>query len=475
MVWQEALQRLVDGTAGALSLSGRKLTVRDRPRLATAIDGLAHKAALASEPDAGLARWVIREAAAQIGVYPASIDGLYRARGRGASRNDFTVPAMNLRALSYHAARSVFRAARRRQAGALLFEIARSEMGYTNQRPAEYTSSIVAAAVAEGWQGPVFLQGDHFQISAKRFAETPLKEVDAVRDLIREAVQAGFFNIDIDTSTLVDLARPSIAEQQQLNYNLCAELALDVRRAEPKDVTISIGGEIGEVGGRNSTEAELRAFMDGFNHALGALGPGRPGLSKISIQTGTSHGGVVLPDGSIAQVSVDFDTLRELSRVARRVLPHGRRRPARRLYAARRGLQPFHRSRRLRGPPGDELPEHSLRQPAREPAADHVRLPGQELRRRAQAGRDRRAVLLQELARTPSARSSPICGAWERTRSSVSARPGKSSSTCSSNGSMSATPIARSRRTWPRRSSILRWTSTSAAAGVTEDVGDLAD
>ena len=317
MVWQEALQRLVDGTAGALSLSGRTLSVRDRPRLATAIDGLAHKAALASEPDAGLARWVIREAAAQIGVYPASIDGLYRARGRGASRNDFTVPAMNLRALSYHAARSVFRAARRRQAGALLFEIARSEMGYTNQRPAEYTSSIVAAAIAEGWQGPVFLQGDHFQISAKRFAEAPLKEVAAVRDLIREAVQAGFFNIDIDTSTLVDLARPSIAEQQQLNYNLCAELALDVRRAEPKDVTISIGGEIGEVGGRNSTEAELRGFMDGFNRALGALGPGRPGLSKISIQTGTSHGGVVLPDGSIAQVSVDFDTLRELSRVAR--------------------------------------------------------------------------------------------------------------------------------------------------------------
>src|SRR3990172_4373538 len=232
MVLHEALQRLVDGTAGALSLSGRTLTVRDRPRLATAIDGLAHKAALASEPDAGLARWVIREAAAQIGIYPASIDGLYRARGRGASRNDFTVPAMNLRALSYHAARCVFRTARPRRAGALLFEIARSEMGYTNQRPAEYTSSLVAAAVAEGWQGPVFLQGDHFQISAKRFAETPLKEVAAVRDLIREAVQAGFFNIDIDTSTLVDLARPSIAEQQQLNYNLCAELALDVRRGD---------------------------------------------------------------------------------------------------------------------------------------------------------------------------------------------------------------------------------------------------
>jgi fructose/tagatose bisphosphate aldolase len=318
MAWQDHMQRLVDGTGGALSLSGRTLTVRDRARLPASIDVLAHKAALASEPEAGLARWIIREAAAQVQVYPASIDGLYRARGRGGTRNDFTVPAMNLRALSYHAARAVFRAARHRQAGAIIFEIARSEMGYTNQRPAEYTSSIVAAAVAEGWRGPVFIQGDHFQVSAKRFAEAPLKEVAAVQDLIREAVQAGFFNIDIDTSTLVDLSRPSIAEQQQLNYNLCAELALEVRRAEPKGVTISIGGEIGEVGGRNSTEPELRGYMDGFNRALGALGPGRPGLSKISIQTGTSHGGIVLPDGSIAQVSVDFDTLRELSRVARK-------------------------------------------------------------------------------------------------------------------------------------------------------------
>jgi len=41
------------------------------------------------------------------------------------------------------------------------------------------------------------------------------------------------------------------------------------------------------------------------------------GMSKISIQTGTSHGGVVLPDGRMANVAVDFDTLLRLSQVAR--------------------------------------------------------------------------------------------------------------------------------------------------------------
>ncbi len=87
-----------------------------------------------------------------------------------------------------------------------------------------------------------------------------------------------------------------------------------IRENEPEGVTVSIGGEIGEVGKKNSTEEELRAYMDGY---LAAVGPGIEGISKISIQTGTSHGGVVLPDGSIAQVKVDFDTIEKLGVVAR--------------------------------------------------------------------------------------------------------------------------------------------------------------
>jgi fructose/tagatose bisphosphate aldolase len=105
----------------------------------------------------------------------------------------------------------------------------------------------------------------------------------------------------------VDLSKDTIAEQQFLNTYLSAKLTAYVRSLEPQGVTISVGGEIGEVGGQNSTEAELRAYMDGFKSELQAISPGLTGISKISIQTGTSHGGVVLPDGSIAQVSVDFE------------------------------------------------------------------------------------------------------------------------------------------------------------------------
>jgi len=47
------------------------------------------------------------------------------------------------------------------------------------------------------------------------------------------------------------------------------------------------------------------------------LSPDAEGLSKISVQSGTTHGGVVLPDGSIADVQIDFETLRKLSIEAR--------------------------------------------------------------------------------------------------------------------------------------------------------------
>jgi fructose/tagatose bisphosphate aldolase len=166
----------------------------------------------------------------------------------------------------------------------------------------------------EGFRGPVFIQGDHFQVNAKKFTADPTAEVDAVKALAHEAIDAGFYNIDIDTSTLVDLAQSTLREQQRRNYEVGVDILRTVRGAEPPDVTISVGGEIGEVGTSNSTVEELRAFMDGFNTTRpGSL----VGLSKISVQSGTSHGGVVLSDGSIADVKLDLDTLGTLSRVAR--------------------------------------------------------------------------------------------------------------------------------------------------------------
>lgn len=281
------------------------------------IDRLVRDAVFGPAEQRATARWLIWEVGQNLGIRPASIHDLYIARGRGDAPADFTVPAMNLRGITYYMARAVFRAAVEHDVGALIFEIARSEIGYTDQRPGEYTASVMGAAIKESFRGPVFIQGDHFQVSAKAMAKNRDKELAAVKDLISEALAAGFYNIDVDTSTLVDLDQKTLADQQHQNYQLSASFTAFIRHIEPEGVTVSIGGEIGEVGGKNSTEPELHAYMQGYNQALQQFDDDLIGLSKISIQTGTSHGGVVLPDGTLADVKIDFDTLEQLSRVAR--------------------------------------------------------------------------------------------------------------------------------------------------------------
>lgn len=322
----EHIEELLGLVENSLSVDGAAVKVTDAAKFRKNIGKLVERSALASDSSAGWSRYLIRAAALELGVYPASIHELYIARGRGDAPMTFTTPAFNLRALSYHAACAMFRAAKKMNAGAFIFELARSEMSYTAQRPSEYATNILAAAVAEGFVGPVFIQGDHFQVSAKKYTADPEAELKAVSDLAIEAIAAGFFNIDVDTSTLVDINLPTVPEQQKLNCELSSQLSAFIREHEPKGVTISIGGEIGEVGTTNSTEPELRAYMDGYNAEMKKLaldnpstGSGQvPGLSKISVLTGTSHGGTVLADGSIAKVTIAFDVLRDLSRVARK-------------------------------------------------------------------------------------------------------------------------------------------------------------
>jgi fructose/tagatose bisphosphate aldolase len=319
----QILQETLNLLEGSLLITDHETKITDRNRLQQNIHRLAEQSALATNPQKGAAQYIIRRAALEFGSILSSINDFYLARGRGEIPFTFTVPAMNLRMLTFDSARAVFRVANEMKAGAFIFEIARSEMGYTDQRPAEYTSSILAAAIAEGFIGPVFVQGDHFQASAKRYSASPDSEIQALKDLIIEAIGAGFYNIDIDTSTLVDIAKLTIPEQQRLNYELSAMLSAYIRANQPEGIQISIGGEIGEVGGHNSTEEELRAYMDGFRQELSRNSSKFIGLSKISIQTGTSHGGVVLPDGSIAKVNLDFGILLKLSRAARSVYGMG--------------------------------------------------------------------------------------------------------------------------------------------------------
>ena len=312
----DEIQRVVDLYQGAVALVPGGVTVRDPAKLrGPATDRLVWQAVFGTPDEREAARWLLWELGQVTGARPASIQGLYEARGRG-DVSGFTVPAMNIRMMAYDTARAVFRAARAGKAGAILLEIARSEIAYTDQRPAEYVSVLIGAALREGYVLPLFIQGDHCQVNHKKYQADPEGEVGEVKKLIAEEIGAGFYNIDVDTSTLVDLSHASLAEQQRLNYERAAEITAFIRGQEPEPVTVSVGAEIGEVGMKNSTVEELHAFMQGYNSSLATLGD-FDGISKISVQTGTSHGGVVLADGSIADVKLDLEALAALSKAAR--------------------------------------------------------------------------------------------------------------------------------------------------------------
>jgi len=309
-------QRVVDLFGGAVSLVPGGVTVRDPSKLRSpATDRLVWQAVFGGTEEREAARWLLWELGQITGARPASINALYAARGRGEV-SGVTVPAMNVRMMAYDTARAIFRAAKAGRAGAILLEIARSEIAYTDQRPAEYVAVLIGAAVREGYGLPLFIQGDHCQVNQKKYQADPEGEVGEVKKLIAEEIGAGFYNIDVDTSTLVDLSQPTLDAQQRVNFERAAEITTFIRGLEPAGVVVSVGAEIGEVGMKNSTVEELHAFMRGYNRTLKGMGSA-DGISKISVQTGTSHGGVVLPDGSIADVKLDLQALAALSQAAR--------------------------------------------------------------------------------------------------------------------------------------------------------------
>ena len=259
-------------------------------------------------------RTSIRKLAEEKGIKLASINDLYMSIGQGKV-SGFTVPAINVRTLTYDLVRQVFQIMKEKKVGPVIFEIARSEIKYTEQQPDEYTVSVLAAAIKENYVGPVFVQGDHYQFSAKNFAANKQDEIDKIKELIKKSIDAGFYNIDIDASTLVDLSKTELIEQQRNNYEMTALLTEYIRSIQPKEVVISIGGEIGHIGGVNSNVADFETFMDNYLKLI--KDKNLVGVSKVSVQTGTSHGGIPLPDGTIAEVKLDFNVLKSITESAR--------------------------------------------------------------------------------------------------------------------------------------------------------------
>jgi len=295
------------------------------------IDKLVFEATFNSDKEVvDLCRQLIKNIAAKESIVLSSVYEYYQKKAKDSRK--FTIPAINVRGMAYNTGRAVFESATKDKVSALILEIAKSEIEYSGQRPAEYKTSILAAAIKEGFLGPLFLQGDHFQINANKYKEDKDKEREKIKELIYEAIESGFYQIDLDMSTLVDWSQTDYDAQQKINCKETALLTAYVRDLEKEfgldklGIVINLGGEIGEIGkgiqGRNSTAEDLRAFMKGYLKELVVLSKERgyqlKGITKIAVQSGTQHGGIRDEKGNVIKgIKVSFNTLAELGKVAR--------------------------------------------------------------------------------------------------------------------------------------------------------------
>ena len=270
-----SVSQLLSILEGIVRLEGGRLKVVDAIRLrGDGIRDLAWSAAFTADAaTAATAQWMVWEASQALGARSASIHELYMARARGEI-SGFTVPAINLRAQTFDMARTVFETASAADVGAVILELARSEQTYTFQRPIDFSTAVLAGAIAAGWQGPVFIQGDHYQFNAKKYVADPEAMTEEIRRACRLAIDAGYRNIDIDSSTLVDLSLPTDEEQQRANYERTAELVALIRSLEVDGVT------------KRSCITPLNAVADGA-HVKTLEGLGQPhnprGLQKAFI------------------------------------------------------------------------------------------------------------------------------------------------------------------------------------------------
>ena len=322
-IFKNRAELLSDGLKGATVING-ELRIEDRVTFKSSLPTLAANVAdfgdKSAPPDVqALARWIIYEGAQQMNVKLASPQEVYVAIAENRIDKEMSFPAINIRVGTLDTARAMFKAANDKKVGALIVEIARSEMGYTKQSPAEYASVVQAAAMLEGFEGPIFLQGDHVQLKSapvRSGGEAGAKEINAHRNLIRELLEAGFGSIDLDMSPFERRTEEnlSFSEQQAENARLTAEKIADVRALEKElgiPWTVLLGGETGEVGKMNTRKEDIEAYAEGIVENMKRLGIDPAlGIRKIAVNDGTAHGGTPLPDGTVADVAIAFDILK---------------------------------------------------------------------------------------------------------------------------------------------------------------------
>ncbi|MFA5878942.1 MAG: class II fructose-bisphosphate aldolase, partial [Candidatus Margulisiibacteriota bacterium] len=307
----------------------------------------------------------INALAARAGIASESIQDHYADKSRGKSKY-VTVPAINGRQFTHllvYAALEANKKLGTSKNQPVIFELAKSESGYTGQSAEKYTALVKLGYLMAGARNQkIYVQGDHFQVDRVKFwqelakagfvgaksnlnkeeisnldavnkAQTAdaklayyqnvtkfLDQSAAVKEIVnlsRDAIKAGYRNIDIDSSVLERLTGTPFLKQEW-NGLVCAYLISKIRQMEKElDIkkTLSLGGEVGEIGKDSTSKEDFEAYFKVMKDYLAYLGKDLLGPSKFAVTTGTAHGGVRDPKtGQIMRkVPIRFDILQNFS------------------------------------------------------------------------------------------------------------------------------------------------------------------
>src|SRR3989304_5622676 len=108
----ETVNELKDNLKGVIEFQGDgNIKILNENKFRTEkLDGIVNCSVFSKNADIlNLSKWLIRVAASKLGIKSSSIQGLYEAMGKKEYKG-FTVPAINIRGLTYDFARAVIRA-----------------------------------------------------------------------------------------------------------------------------------------------------------------------------------------------------------------------------------------------------------------------------------------------------------------------------------------------------------------------------
>jgi len=218
------------------------------------------------------------------------------------------IMAANIRV--QRSARGIMEAAKELDS-AVLFEIAKSEVGYTGQTPKDFYDNIVAIAEEINFNTPYAIHGDHITIK-----DASPEAYKGAEDLIKAELAAGFTSYAIDASHNFNMSATDVSEQLKDNIDITKRLA----KLIPEKYSLEV--EVGEVGRTDpatgqkqlTTVEEAATFIKALKDA--GINP-----DLLATNNGTSHGNIFDKNGNvIAKVGID---LARTKGIADAIKPYG--------------------------------------------------------------------------------------------------------------------------------------------------------